>query len=227
MDSWHLPGQPVPEGLDWDMWLGPAPYRSYNYDIAPDLHYEGWPNWRNYRDYAGGMMTDWGAHHFDIAQWGLGMDHTGPVEVIPPGGGLKRLTYRYANGVVMYHGGGRGCAGVEFIGPDGSIRVNRGRLETIPESIMAEPTRPGEINLYLSPGHHEDWITCIRSRQRPICDVDIGRHSAIVCHIGNIAYWLKRPLKWDPDAERFVNDGEANRLLTRAMRSPWRIEELV
>jgi len=226
IESWHLPGQPVPEGLDWDMWLGPAPWRTYNYDIAPDLKYDGWPNWRSYRDYAGGMMTDWGAHHFDIAQWGLGMDETGPVEIWPPDGkDHERLTYRYANGVTMYHGGGRGCAGVEFIGPDGSVRVNRGQLETVPESIMEVPTRPDEVHLYESPEHHEDWIRCIRTRQRPICDVAIGAHSAIVCHIGNIAYWLKRPLKWDPDKERFVDDDEANRLLWRSMRAPWRIDE--
>jgi len=227
-DSWELPGQPVPEGLDWDMWLGPAPWRTYNYELAPDLNYRGWPNWRGYRDYSGGGMTDWGAHHFDIAQWGLGMDESGPVEVIPPDGGEhERLTYKYADGVAMYHGGGPGEAGVTFVGERGRVMVNRGYLETDPIAIMATPIGPNEVTLYRSKNHHQDWLDCIRSRKRPICDVDVGRHSIIVCHIGNIAYWLKRPLKWDPAAERFVNDDEANRMLARAMRSPWRIEEWV
>lgn len=227
-DGSHLPAQPTPEGLDWDLWLGPAPWRPYTFELAPDLKYEGWPNWRGYRDYSGGGMTDWGAHHFDIAQWGLGMDESGPVEIVPPDGGANaRLTYKYANGVVMYHGGGPDNAGITFVGDRGRVMVNRGYLDTDPKEIMAVPIGPNEVTLYRSRNHHENWLECLRSRNRPICDVDVGRHSIIVCHLGNIAYWLKRPLAWDPDAERFVNDDEANRLLTRAKRSPWRIEEWV
>jgi predicted dehydrogenase len=218
----YLPAEPTPPGLDWDFWLGPAPYRPYHSDIAPDVDWDGWPNWRNYRDYAGGMMTDWGAHHFDIAQWGLGMDDSGPVEILPPDGTLERLTYIYANGVVMKHGGGEPSrAGVVFRGDKGKVMVNRGYLETDPQSLKNAPLRPGDTALYESPGHHEDWLNCIRTRRRPICDVEIGHRSATVCHIGNIAYWLKRPLKWDPVKEEFINDAEANRLLMRPMRSPW------
>ena len=220
----YLPPQPVPEGLDWDFWLGPAPWRPYHADIAPPVEYGGWPNWRSYRDYAGGAMTDWGAHHFDIAQWGLGMDQTGPVEVYPPDGKqFEMLTYRYANGVVMYRGGGQPPAGVEFIGTEGSVRVTRGAIDTTPKDLVNETFGPNEVRLYKSADHRRDWLDCIRSRSKPICDVEIGHHSALVCHIGNIAYWLNRPLKWDPDAERFVNDAEANRLLSRAMRAPWRL----
>lgn len=218
----NLPAEPVPEGLDWDFWLGPAPWRPYNSDIAPGLDYPGWPNFRAYRDYSGGPMTDWGAHHFDIAQWGLGMDESGPVEIYPPDGKeFQRLTYKYANGVVMYHGGGAAKAGVEFIGTEGRVMVNRGYLETDPPGLLHEPITPNEIHLYESPGHHEDWLNCIKTRSRPICDVAIGYRSVTVCHLGNIAYWLKRPLRWDPVKEDFVGDPEASRLMQRAMRSPW------
>jgi predicted dehydrogenase len=223
-DSWALPGEPIPEKLDWDMWLGPAPYRSYNTVLAPGPNFNSFPNWRGYRDYSGGGMTDWGAHHFDIAQWGLGMDDTGPVEIAPPNGkDVERLTYKYANGIVMYHGGGYDRAGTEFIGTEGIVRVNRGYLETVPETIMKTPTQVNELHLYESSSHHQDWLNCIRSRRRPICDVEIGQRSVSVCHLGNIAYWLKRPLKWDPAKERFLDDEEANRMLRRAMRSPWRL----
>ncbi len=219
----YLPPEPTPDTLNWDLWLGPAPYRPYNSDIAPPMEYEGWPNWRAYRDYSGGMMCDWGAHHFDIAQWGLGMDGTGPVEIYPPGtGGYDLLTYKYANGVVMHHGGGSGGrAGVEFIGTEGRVMVNRGYIETDPASILDTPLKPNDVHLYYSNNHHDDWLNCILTRSKPICDVEVGCSSIIVCHLGNTAYRLKRPLKWDPDAERYVDDEEANRTLSRPMRSPW------
>lgn len=220
-----LPGEPVPEGLNWDFWLGPAPWRPYNSDIAPDMDYPGWPNFRAYRDYSGGMMTDWGAHHFDIAQWGLGMDGSGPVEITPPDGvAYPRLKYRYANGVTMYHGGGQGgSAGVEFIGEEGRVMVNRGYLETDPPELLEEPLGPEDIRLYESSSHQDNWLECIGSRGKPICHAEIGHRSVTVCHLGNIAYAIKRPLKWDPEAEAFIDDAEANRLLQRPMRAPWTI----
>jgi len=221
----YLPEQPVPAGLDWDFWLGPAPWRPYNADIAPGLDFDGWPNWRAYRDYSGGGMTDWGAHHFDIAQWGLGMDESGPVDIYPPDGKeIERLTYIYNNGVVMYHGGATpDRAGVEFIGAEGRVMVNRGYLETDPISLKDVPLGPSDTHLYESPGHHDDWLNCIRTRARPICDVAIGHRSVSVCHLGNLAYLLKRPLRWDPENETFPGDDEANRLLFRPMRSPWHV----
>lgn len=219
-----LPAQPVPEGLDWNFWLGPAPYRPYNSDIAPHVDFHGWPNFRSYRDYSGGSMTDWGAHHFDIAQWGLGMDGSGPVEIAPPDDKkVKRLTYKYANGVTMYHGGAQGRAGVEFIGPKGRVLVNRGYIETKPRKLLDEPIGPGEVHLYKSRNHQDDWLDAVVRRSRPICDVEVGHRSVSVCHLGNIAYWIKRPLKWDPVKERFIGDEEANRMLDRPKRSPWRI----
>ena len=217
-----LPAEPTPEGLDWDMWLGPAPWRPYHSDIAPDMDYPGWPNFRAYRDYAGGSMTDFGTHHFDIAQWALGMDHTGPVEVHPPGGDRPHLTYVYANGIPMYRSGQHGH-NVTFIGEYGNVYVSRGHIGTDPAHLLDEPIGPNEIRLYNSPGHMQDWLNCIRTRNRPLCDVSIGSRSVNLCHIGNIAYWLNRSLYWDPEVERFVNDDEANRLLHRPMREPWRL----
>ena len=222
----YLPTEPTPEGLDWDMWLGPAPWRPYHSDIAPPMEFEGWPNWRSYRDYAGGGMTDFGAHHFDIAQWGLGMDHTAPVEVAPPDGrNHKYLTYRYESGVLMYHGAVTPQAAVEFVGTTGRVRVNRGSyLETDPVELKDVPLSPSETHLYKSTNHHKNWLECMRTRTKCICDEEIGAHSATVCHIGNIAYWLNRPLQWDPIHERFIGDEEANRLVSRPMRAPWRID---
>ncbi len=220
----HLPAEPVPEGLDWDMWLGPAPWRPYNHELAPGIEFQGWPNWRNYRDYSGGSMTDWGAHHFDIAQWGLGMDGSGPIEIYPPDAKeYQYLTYKYDNGVIMDRIMRQQAAGVEFVGSEGRVLVNRNYLETDPPYLVDEPIGPNEIRLYESPGHQENWLHCLRTRGKPICDVAIGHRSATVCHLGNIAYWLKRPLKWDPVAERFQGDEEANRLLQRPMRYPWHL----
>ncbi|HIJ65869.1 MAG TPA: hypothetical protein HPP77_07945 [Candidatus Hydrogenedentes bacterium] len=171
-------------------------------------------------------MTDWGAHHFDIAQWGLGMDHTGPVEVIPPDGkDYKHLTYKYANGVEMRHIVYGPC--VTFIGTEGKISLigvtGESRFE--PEEIGRECTYK-VVDLkdaYGNKGHYDDFRDCVRTRRRPVADVEIGCRSITVCHIGNIAYRLNRPLKWNPDKEEFINDPQANRHLDRAKREPWAI----
>lgn len=219
-----LPEEPMEPGLDWDLWLGPAPKRPYNSILSPRGVHKHFPDWRNYREYSGGMMTDWGAHHFDIAQWGLGMDESGPVEIIPPDGkDVKRLTYKYKNGTVMYHGGLQGYGfGVVFVGTKGKICVDRGRFKAEPEELAAD-YKPNAlpIKLYKSDNHLRDFLQCVRSRQRPICDVEVGARSVTVCHLGNLAYWNKRPLKWDPQAEKFVGDAEANTWIKRERRSPW------
>lgn len=224
-EEFYAPAEPTPEPLDWDMWLGPAPWRPYNAIICPDHTYDGWPRWRDFRDYAGGMMTDFGAHHYDIAQWALGMDHTAPVEIIPPDGkDHPRLTYVYANGIRMYHGGAASGAAVEFVGTEGRVRVNRGQfLETDPPHLRHERIGPNEIPLYDSPNHKDNWLEGIRTRREPICPVEVGHNTATVCHIGNIAYWLGRPLRWDPEAEHFPGDPDANRLIHRPMRAPWKL----
>jgi len=222
-----LPAQPVPDYLDWDMWVGPAMWRPYNEDLAPHISFDGFPNWRYYSYYGGGGMTDWGAHHFDIAQWGLGMDGSGPVEINPPDGKEhKYLTYKYANGIPMTHGDKSGDArvnGVLFEGTKGKIEVNRGYLKTTPDTLKDQKIGPDQIHLYDSRNHYTDWLDAMRKRSDPICKIEIGASSVTVCHLGNIAYKLKRPLKWDPKREVFIGDDEASRLLTRAMRSPWQI----
>lgn len=221
----YLAAEETPEGLDWDMWLGPCPWRPYSSVLAPPESFGGWPQWRYYRPYAGGGMTDFGAHHYDIAQWGLGMDDSGPVEVIPPDGDQhERLTYVYANGIRMYHGGAGAGAAVEFVGTEGRVRVNRGQLlETDPAPLRFEKFGPSDVHLYESRNHKRNWLDAIRTRREPICPVEIGHRTATVCHLGNIAYWLKRPLKWNPETEMFADDPEANRLLERPMRAPWRL----
>jgi hypothetical protein len=168
-------------------------------------------------------MTDWGAHHFDIVQWALDRDDSGPVEIIPPNGrDVRYLTYIYDNGVEVSHRSHR-FGGVVFEGTDGVIRVSRKVLETEPASIMSKPIGPDEVHVYDSTreGHFGNFVRCVRSRQRPVCDVEIGCRSVTVCHLGNIAYELGRPLRWDPVRERFIGDEHANRWLSRSKRAPW------
>jgi predicted dehydrogenase len=224
-----LPAEPVPDYLDWDMWVGPAPWRPYNRDLSPHISVDVFPNWRYHSDFGGGGMTDWGAHHFDIAQWGLGMDEAGPVEIIPPDGkDYKVLTYKYANGrdpalrepIIMTRDNANG---ILFTGSEGKVEVNRGYLRTWPESLKDQQIRPDQIHLYDSNNHYVDWLDAIRKRTKPICDIETGCRSVTVCHLGNIAYKLKRPLKWDPKREVFVADDKANRLLSRPYRSPWHL----
>jgi predicted dehydrogenase len=209
-----LPAEDPPAGMDWDRWIGPAPWRPFHNGLHPF-------NWRGYRDYSGGMMTDWGAHHLDIAQWGLGMDHSGPVEVSPPEG-KNHVTYRYTSGVTV-HCGEVGVNGVQFVGSEGKITVNRGYFHAEPQEAAAEPLGPGDVKLYHSPGHHEDWHNCLWTRARPIADVEIGARSVTVCHLGNISMWLKRKIRWDPEKEEIVGDPEASRWLDRPLRAPYHI----
>ena len=214
----YLPAEPIPEGMDWERWLGPAPWQPYNAERCSG-NYSG--GWRLIRDYSGGMTTDWGAHHFDIAQWGMGMDGSGPVEITPPDGSEgSTLVYKYAGGVTMSRGG---ASGILFTGTDGKVEVNRGHIKTWPDEIGQEPIGPNDVHLYESPGHQVDWLNCIRNRRRPICDVAIGASSVTVCHLGNIASWLGRPIKWDPEKAEIIGDEAAGRWLDRPKRAPWRL----
>lgn len=213
-----LPEEPIPEGLDWERWLGPSPWHPYNSERASGSYSGGW---RLIRDTSGGMMTDWGAHHFDIAQWGMGRDGSGPVEITPPDGrDVKELTYRYDDGVLMYHGGANG---VLFTGTGGRIEVNRGYFKTWPDEIGQVPIGPNEIHLYKSDNHQQNWIDCIRTRRTPICDVAIGCSSVTVCHLGNIAFWTGRAIRWDPAKEEILGDEAAARWLDRPKRAPYRL----
>jgi len=229
--SCYAPQEPEPPWLDWNMWLGPAPWRPYTSAIAPG-------GWMAYRDYSGGEMTNWGAHMFDVAQWGLGLDQaggldgikpafggSGPVEIIPPDGkDFKVLTYRYANGTIMTRDGiSRPFPGVRFTGTEGYVEVSREHLETMPDSLVRQEIRPDQIHLYVSINHQDNFLECVKSRRRPASDAEAGCRSITVCHLGNIAYWLGRPLKWEPQKERFIGDPQADKMTGRAMRWPWRL----
>ncbi|MDA1275345.1 MAG: Gfo/Idh/MocA family oxidoreductase [Verrucomicrobia bacterium] len=216
-----LPEEPLEPGLDWNMWLGAAPERPYNSVLSPRGKHNHFPAWRSYREYSGGGMTDIGAHHFDIAQWALGMDESGPVEIIPPAAPEKGVGVKfvYENGVEMFHGGPSGCT---FVGTEGVLYIDRGKLTSEPQQIAKDPLGENEVHLYQSPGHHRDWLNCIRSRKRPVADVEIGARSATVCHLGNLAYWNGRKLRWDPKNWRF-HDAADNQLLDRVRRDPWQL----
>jgi myo-inositol 2-dehydrogenase / D-chiro-inositol 1-dehydrogenase len=224
------PNVPPPPELDWNFWLGPAPWAEYTPKRCLDT-------FRWFYDYAGGMMTDWGAHHNDIAQWGLGTEHSGPVKTEPvsvtfPTDGLFdtatnfEVKHTYANGVVLYTASD-GRNGIHFQGTDGWIKVGRGYLEASDPDIIEEPLGPGDVHLYRSPqddavGHERDFLNCVRSRKRPICDVEIGCRSVTVCHLGNIAIRTGKTVHWDPGKEEITNDPSLERWLDRPYRPPWR-----
>ena len=203
----NLGGEPVPEGVDWNMWLGPAPWAPYHkYRISGSYNVNG-TCWRSWKDYSGGLMTDWGAHKFGGAMFCADVREQGPAEVIPPDGkDHKYLTYRFANGLLLYHATGKANTDVTPVGTPGEI---------LPAKPF--PRYKGTGGIY------GDFLYCVRTRERPFRDIELGHRSVTVCHLGNIAYELKRPLKWDPIKEEFPGDEEANRLLDRAQREPWQI----
>ena len=217
-DGCDQPAEPLPSTLDWNSWLGPAPARAYSSFFAPPIDWDGWARWRYCRHYGGGMMTDWGAHMFDIAQWALQMDDSGPVEVIPPDGKeYARLTYKYANGIPMVREELDLGNAVRFVGAEGVIEVGRGMLN-VPKNLENQEISENGIHLYRSRDHYRDWLDAIKQRSSPICSVEVGHRTATVCNIGNIAYALGRPLRWNPKKEKFKRDKEANRMLSREQR---------
>jgi predicted dehydrogenase len=218
---------PVPEGFDYDMWLGPAPWAPYTRDRC---HW----NFRWIFDYSGGMLTDWGAHLLDGAQWGNDTEHTGPVEVEGQGvfckGGLYdtareyHLQYTYADGVRLFVDSGE--PSLRFEGTEGWVgnRGWRAKLEASRPAILDSAIGPNDIHLYTCPGGEQrNFLDCVKSRQACYFPPEIGHRCFTIAHIGNIAMRLGRKLRWNPQEERFVNDDEANRMLRRAARSPWDI----
>lgn len=217
----------VPEGLDYDFWLGPAPYAPYT---SQRTHYQ----FRYNLDYAGGQTTNWGAHYLDIAQWALGTDDAGPVAVeghgVFPGSGLFTsptrvdVRYTYANGVTMRmrtRTDGVYDGNIIFYGDKGVLDVSRSKLKSNPEGILKEEIGPGEVHLYKSRDHFGNWVECVKSRELPVSDLAIGHKTTNICNIGNIAMQVQRKLAWDPVKERFADDAMANRMLARPMRGPW------
>jgi predicted dehydrogenase len=220
---------PVPEGLDWDFWKGPTPDVPY---IKERCHYE----FRWWYEYSGGKLTDWGAHHNDIAQWALGTDGSGPINVTATGVEPSKdpnsynchphfaVTYTYADGAHLVTTSD-GENGNRFIGDDGWIFVNRERIEASDQSLLDAPLHGETVRLYVSNDHMGNFLDCVRSRKRPICDVEVGYRSVTLCHLGAIALRLGLPLDWDPEAEAFVGPRAAkgNAMLAREMRSPWQL----
>lgn len=225
--KYDLPAQPVPKTLDWEMWIGPAPMNVYNEELAPPMERNMFPNWRNYREYGGGMICDWGAHMFDIAQWALGMDDSGPIEFTPPEEGeLKPLSMRYANGTVMTHEPFRKADGnaVRFIGSDGVIDISRSFLDTIPAKLQDEVIGDDKIKLYKSDDHYNDFLTAMKTRKQPLSTVEIGHRTASLCHIVNLCYEFDRKLVWNPEKEEFFFDDEANRRRGNPIREPYSLK---
>jgi predicted dehydrogenase len=231
--SVNFSGPPVPDSdppaeLNYDMWLGPAPQRPYN---VKRVHY----NFRFFWDYSGGQMTNFGAHHIDIAQWGLGMDNSGPISTegtaeFHPEKWYEvtkacRITHTYQSGVKLTVGQEVKDIpqGVTFIGTKGKIQVNRGKLSSDPADIITQALNSGDVHLIASKDHHKNFLECIKSRELPICDVEIGHRSATVCHLGNIVARLGRKIQWDPVAETIVGDEEAKKMLSRPYRTPWQL----
>jgi myo-inositol 2-dehydrogenase/D-chiro-inositol 1-dehydrogenase len=228
------PIMPVPDSLNYDMWLGQAPWADYTEKrVHPQKGY-GRPGWLRIVDYGAGMITGWGAHHNDIAQWGMGTEYTGPVEIqgqaeFPRDGlwdvhGDFSIEYTYANGVKVFcTDNKKNKQGVVFEGSEGWVYVRRGFIDANPKSLLTSTIGPDEIHLYKSNNHKANWLECIKSRKETIAPAEIGHRSCTVCLLGEIAMLLGRKLKWDPDAEQFVGDEQANRMLWRSMRSPWQL----
>ena len=215
-----LKEEPVPEDLNYDRWLGPTPWRPFNQQRVKGDYSGGW---RIFLEYGSRKNGDWGAHHFDIIQWALGMDDSGPVEFIPAGfEGSPYQTHRYANGVTVQRVDANQPAMIEFIGTSGKVGVGRDNyLVCDPIALATRPVRAGEAHLYESNSHHTDFFNCMRTRQRPIADVEIGHRSATVGHLCGIARQLRRPLRWDPAREEIIDDPLASRLLDRPRRAPY------
>jgi len=223
------PPMPVPEGFDYDMWLGPAPWAPYT---------EGRCHW-NFRwilDYSGGTLTDFGGHYIDQAQWGNDTEHTGPIEIKAVGEFPKtgiyntarqfKIEYKYANGIRLIctskYTDLRGS--VKYEGTEGWLMLIKRELKAHPESILNSVIGPNETHLYTCRlGPERNFLDCVHTREQPFYPAEVGHRSATVCHLGNISMLLGRKLKWDPEKERFLNDEQANRMLSRSMRSPWHL----
>ncbi|MDO6516995.1 Gfo/Idh/MocA family protein [Zobellia uliginosa] len=215
----NMPSEPVPAEVDWNQWCGPAPLLPYNQRLSPPESKAFFPDWRLFNETGGGILTDWGAHMFDIAQWGLGMDRSGPVKFVPPAdkNAVRGMRMFYENGIEMIHEDfGRGW-GVRFIGSKGNLDISRSYLETDPPSILKSQTSKKE-DMKSRGNHYQNWIDAIKNETPLIADVEIGHRSATVGNICNIAYQLGRTLEWDPSKEKFIGDKEANKMKSRKNR---------
>lgn len=225
--------QEIPAGTDWDFWQGPAPERDYHSDLCPKGVHGHFPAWRLYSEYAGGGVADMGAHHFDIAQWAMEMDGSGPVEVIPPSdkpGGKHGLKLIYASGIEMIHNefpkgkDGKDIKGdCVFVGESGIIVAGRDGIRSVDPEILKAPLDDKSKRVMASSDHKTNWLDAIQSpKLGTICTAETGHRSASICHLVNIGYRLHRKLKWDPAKEVFVGDAPANKELGRTPRDKWK-----
>ena len=232
----NQPTQPIPAGLDYDMWLGPAPWAPYTYQrCRPWTKEESYSIWYHISDYClGGIGGYWGVHHVDIAQWGHGTDNSGPVEIEGaaafPKDGLAdcatswKVSHKYADGVTMvYMDEAQYKHGVTFQGSEGWVHITRDGIWAEPESLLTSVIAPDEIHLMESKGHQRNFIDAVKTREKTICPIDVAVHTDTICHLTDICTRLGRKLRWDPEKEDFVNDSEASRMLIRPMRSPWHL----
>lgn len=226
---YNLPEEPLPADLDWEAWLGPNPYVHYNSRLNPPISIDPpenetfWAEWRYFKETGGGFTTDWGAHNFDIGQWGAGKNDSGPVKVIPAGfEDHEFLTYLYDSGVVMTNEpwDDKPTRGIKFWGSDGWIEVSRGRYAASDESLY--PAGYGEpkddMKYESAPDHLINFLDCLKSRNEPIANVETGQRTVVTCILGNIAHELGRPMEWDPVKQYFVNDPEAEKFFHRQYR---------
>ena len=240
-----LPEESPEPGLNWDLWCGPAPLRAYSSVLSPRGIHNHFPAWRNYMEYGGGMVTDWGAHHIDIAQWGLGTDDSGPVEARPPEDWKKWKSKRgaklvYSNGTTITHQSG---FGVHFEGEDGEVKVNRGRFvfslkgkeiakfEKRGDGSLGRALQTAEktflnnakVKLYKSNHHIRDFLSSVESRKKPITNEVVGGRSAICCHLMNQTYYNGEVIKWDPKTNTLSEQTGKPEWLTRDYRGIWKV----
>jgi len=222
--------EPVPEGFDYEMWLGQAPWRPYSPAFT-----QGVRPWMYISDFSGGRPTEWGSHHFDIAQWGMDADATGPVEIegtgVFPQEGLYdclttwRIEMRFADGVTMLSADETYIPqGVKFIGDEGWVFVNRDTIEAEPASLLELPVSADEAGIIESHDHAANWLDAIRTGGETVCNAEVGHRAATLCHLTNIAAKLGRKLQWDPAAERFIDAPDADAMISRTMRAPWSLD---
>ncbi|MDC0497456.1 Gfo/Idh/MocA family oxidoreductase, partial [bacterium] len=213
---------PVPEGFDYDRWLGPTPYYEYSENRVKGKYGGGW---RCYWDYGSRKFGDWGAHHFDIVQWALDRDDTGPTAFVPKGyNGAEHHGFRYADGITVWRDK-KPNAGhqIRFIGTEGEVHVSRGKLDSSPEELKRHRFTDQDIQVYSSNNHRQNFIDCIKSRKPTICPASVGHRTGTICQLSGIAERLGRSLTWDPVAEQIVGDSKAQAMQSRPRREAYEL----
>ena len=211
--------EPIPEGFDYDRWLGPAPWEPYNNERVKGNYGGGW---RRFWEYGSRKNGDWGAHHFDIIQWAFDMDDSGPTLFSPKGYENGPQFHSYADGAKVIRDGDSKGAMIRFIGEDGEVHVGRGgQFETTPASLKSVVLKSNDTHLYVSNDHRADWLNCIKTRKQPIANVYVGHRTATICQLSGIAERLGRPIKWDPKTEQIIDDPAPTRMMDRPRRAPY------